>query len=371
MGRGRGTSTCRHAGHGALMTAALVDRIARAVLYEGYMLYPYRPSAMKNRQRFNFGVFAPREYCESRKTGENWSLQAECLLQGSLDTLLDVKLRFLHLTSRKVGEITPSAKPMKEGLTPKYRLVPSLEINGRLYQTWQEAVEREFTVRRSLNQLVSAPVKESFLFLGGEELEILHGAESQPSGVLVRKREPISGSLQLSAVSLGDETYKLTLHVANLSAEPDAESDDRDAALLRSLVSAHAILHGVGGDFFSLLDPPAELQSAVASCQNKGVWPVLAGEEGQRDTMLASPIILYDYPQIAPESPGDLFDGGEIDEILSLRIMTMTDEEKREMRYSDDRARRILERTENLPEEQLMKLHGALRGLNPSKRESS
>jgi len=61
--------------------------------------------------------------------------------------------------------------------------------------------------------------------------------------------------------------------------------------------------------------------------------------------MLASPIILYDYPQIAPESPGDLFDGTEIDEILALRIMTMTDDEKREMRNTDVRARRILERT--------------------------
>ena len=84
---------------------------------------------------------------------------------------------------------------------------------------------------------------------------------------------------------------------------------------------------------------------------------------GQNDTMLASPIILYDYPQIAPESAGDLFDGTEIDEILSLRIMTMTDEEKREMRGSDERARQMLERTEAMPAEQFMKLHGALRGL--------
>jgi hydrogenase maturation protease len=86
--------------------------------------------------------------------------------------------------------------------------------------------------------------------------------------------------------------------------------------------------------------------------------------------MLSSPIILYDYPQVAPESPGDLFDGGEIDEILSLRIMTMTDEEKQEMRDSDERTRKILERTENLPEEQLMKLHGALRGLRNARGET-
>jgi hydrogenase maturation protease len=85
--------------------------------------------------------------------------------------------------------------------------------------------------------------------------------------------------------------------------------------------------------------------------------------------MLASPIILYDYPQIAPESPGDLFDGTEIDEILALRIMTMTDSEKLEMRNSDDRARKILERTEALPMEHLMKLHGTLRELRPWKEE--
>jgi hydrogenase maturation protease len=83
--------------------------------------------------------------------------------------------------------------------------------------------------------------------------------------------------------------------------------------------------------------------------------------------MLSSPIILYDYPQVAPESAGDLFDSTEIDEILTLRILTLTDEEKREMRSVDERARAILERTETLPAEQLMKLHGAVRGLRPLK----
>jgi hypothetical protein len=79
--------------------------------------------------------------------------------------------------------------------------------------------------------------------------------------------------------------------------------------------------------------------------------------------MLSSPIILYDYPKIAPESPGELFDGTEIDEILTLRVMTMTDAEKEEMRQSDERGRQILERTESLPEEQLRKMHGVVREL--------
>ena len=105
----------------------------------------------------------------------------------------------------------------------------------------------------------------------------------------------------------------------------------------------------------------------AAQCQNLGTWPVLATDNA--DAMLSSPIILYDHPQIAPESAGNLFDSTEIDEILSLRILTLTEEEKREMRQSDDRTRGILERTENMPEEQFMKLHGVLRGLTPLKEE--
>ena len=79
--------------------------------------------------------------------------------------------------------------------------------------------------------------------------------------------------------------------------------------------------------------------------------------------MLSSPIILYDYPQLAPESAGDLFDGTEIDEILSLRILTLTDDEKEQVRASDERARAMLDRTENLPPEVWERLHGAVRGL--------
>jgi hydrogenase maturation protease len=110
------------------------------------------------------------------------------------------------------------------------------------------------------------------------------------------------------------------------------------------------------------LEPPEELQAVVKQCQNLRTWPVLVGNPGERDVMLSSPIILYDYPQIAPESPGALFDGTEIDEILSLRILTLTDEEKEQMRQ-DERTREILERTESLTPEQFMKLHGTVREL--------
>jgi hypothetical protein len=124
------------------------------------------------------------------------------------------------------------------------------------------------------------------------------------------------------------------------------------------------ILHN--GEFVSQIDPPDDLRDAVAACQNTGVWPVLVGPAGSRETMLGSPIILYDYPQIAPESKGDLFDATEIDEILILRILTLTDEEKEEVRRSDERARRLLERLESSPPEHLMELHGKIRSLEPA-----
>ena len=162
---------------------------------------------------------------------------------------------------------------------------------------------------------------------------------------------------------LEDHLFKVTLSIRNRAKLENATGLSRDDVLLRSFVSVHSILHAAGGEFISLLDPPERFKAAAAGCQNAGAWPVLVGEEGQRDLVLSAPIILYDYPQIAPESAGDLFDGTEIDEILALRILTMTDAEKLEVRNGDDRARRILERTEMLPPEHFQKLHGALRGL--------
>jgi hypothetical protein len=141
----------------------------------------------------------------------------------------------------------------------------------------------------------------------------------------------------------------------------DAAAKSRDDAMPRSLVSAHTVLGVRDGEFVSMTDPPETLRPLALECRNVGTWPVLVGEAGEKDALLCSPIILYDYPQIAPESPGDLFDSSEIDEILTLRILTLTDDEKREIAAVDDRARDLLARTEALAREQLMSLHGTFR----------
>jgi hydrogenase maturation protease len=347
------------------MNIAAADRIAKAVLYEGYMLYPYRPTAVKNQQRFNFGVLYPQAFSEVQKGIDPYALQCECLVQGGVQSHLEVRVRFLQLVERSVEELARYTG-IQDAL--QFRPVRTLEVAGRTYHSWQEAIESEVTVAATdLDLLNRFPVLHSFQMPACTTQEILHDGQTAVAGRIVRTQHAINGWIYVTAEPVADDVFKVTLRLRNITTIDNAADVSRDSVLLRSLVSAHVLLGVAEGDFVSLLEPPAALQAATEQCHNQGVFPVLVGDAGQRETMLASPIILYDYPQIAPESAGDLFDGTEIDEILSLRILTMTDEEKREMRESDERARQLLERTESLPEEQFMKLHGALRSLRPVK----
>jgi hypothetical protein len=352
------------------VNAALVDGIVKAVLYEGYMLYPYRPSAVKNRQRFNFGVVYPRAYSEAQGGTDAWTMQTECLVLGNQQTQCLVRVRFLRAVSRSVGRLrTPSSElpPITEA---SIEPVERLEINGAVHYAWQEAVEEVIEVTEfNPGALAVQHMQWPFRLSAKRDQEALRDEHGSIVGTLQRDKMNVSGTIQLSTQEVREGLFKLTVHISNDSRMEGPEPVSRDHALARSFISAHTILEVRDGEFVSLVDPPENYREFAKGCQNVGTWPVLVGEAGERDTMLSSPIILYDYPQIAPESPGDLFDGAEIDEILSLRIMTMTEEEKREMRESDDRARQILERTETMPEEQFMKLHGALRGLRSTGKE--
>ena len=355
------------------MNTRAVEAIANAVLYEGYMLYPYRPSSVKNRQRFNFGIIHPRAWSESQTGSDIWTMQTECLVEGSLFTALELQVRFLQLMNRSVGKVIEAGVASQAETTPPYELVPVLEVNGELFQPWQEAIERNVAVPPcNLEALVAAPLELPFSFVEGRSIEHIcdKEAEDRIVGVLVRDQAAIRGNIEVSATLPLPGVFRVTVRIKNLTFINSSQQITRDHVLMRSLLSAHTVLGAVDGKFVSLLEPPTNLSELASNCQNVGTWPVLVGEPGQRDIMLSSPIILYDYPQIAPESPGDLFDGTEIDEILALRIMTMTDEEKREMRYSDARARKILERTEGLSAEHLMKLHSTLRDLHPLGKET-
>lgn len=306
------------------MNRSLVDRIVNAVLYEGYVLYPYRASAIKNRKRWMFGGLYPTAWSAAQNRTDAASMQTECLVTSDDATCVDIEVRFLHLLACGEGD-----------------------------DERQEAIERQVTICGiKLADIELQPKRTAFTFPASREID----------GGVERTQECIQGMVEVQSQPAGPQLWKLTVSSCN---DTPLEQLNAPAALMRCMASTHALLDVRGGQFISLLTPPEELREIAAACRNIGVWPVLVGENDQRQTMLASPIILYDYPQVAPESAGDFFDATEMDEMLTLRIMTLTEDEKSEMRAGDERARRILERTESLAPEHLMKLHGAIRGLRP------
>lgn len=303
-----------------------VDQVVEAVLYEGYLLYPYRQSAVKNRVRWTFGGIHPRAYSEENGGSDAWRMQTQCLVRTEPGCRLDVEVRFLHLIERTAADGPP----------------------------WQEATER---------RAGRAGIEAADLLAGPLVVPISLSPSLERSGSVSRAAQAIEASVEISAHELGDGVIRLTVVIANHTPVPAGL--DRDEALMHSLVSANTVLRVAAGSFISQADPPAELKDAAASCRNIGTWPVLVGEPGSAHTVLSSPITLEDYPRVAAESPGDLFDSTEIDEILSLRILAMTEEEKEEVRAGDERARKLLERTEALTAGDLMRMHGAIRGLHP------
>jgi hydrogenase maturation protease len=354
------------------MNTALVEGIADAVLYEGYLLYPYRPSAVKNRQRWNFGVLYPKSYSESADSGDAWVMETECLVQGSSTAQVQVKVRCLQLVSRSIGELVKPLEDLPSSGLYEFHAVDSLTVGDQVFKAWQEAVAREISPPvLQVDNLARSLVRHAFQFHAERTFEPLRDEASRIVGVVVREKQLVSGVVEVSAERLGEDIFKIGVVTRNITALDAADPISREDASMRSMLSTHTILGVENGQFVSLFDPPDSLSLFAARCQNSNAWPVLVGDDGSRDLMLSSPIILYDYPQIAPESPGDLFDGTEIDEILALRIMTMTDDEKREVRQSDPRGRELLERTETLPPEHLMKLHGALRSLRSSPEKAS
>jgi len=342
------------------MNTAVVDKVAKALLYEGYLLYPYRPSAVKNRHRFNFGVLYPRAYSEAQPDAGAWSSQVEVVVRSVPGTVLEARVRFLHLVSRSVEELSVSSSGQAE-----WRAVERLEVDGEVFQPWLEAVECEIALPAlTVEGLTDRPLEWPAVLAGDETTEDVRNRAGTLVGEVKRTRQPIEIEAEVSAVKVNEDLAKVRVRVKNRTVMAGVPRE-REPALVRSLVSTHVVLGAQNGAFVSLLEPPDELRPYTAACENLGVFPVLIGPPGATDTVLASPIILYDYPQVAPESAGDLFDSTEIDEILSLRILTLTEEEKREARSSDERARRILDRADHLPEEQWTKLHGAVRHLRP------
>ncbi|MBO1413790.1 hypothetical protein [Streptomyces sp. FH025] len=332
---------------------AAARQIADAVLLEGYVLYPYRASAAKNRLRWQFGVLVPPEY--TAHGGEHSHQRTECVMEARADDRLAVELRFLRVRRRTVEQATATG-----GFEP----VERLELADRVLVEWDEGVEERIELLLPVEELTGGEVQRAFRLPGLGETELLreHGSAV---GRLVRRREQVDGLVRLRAEELPGpyRAQRLTVEVENASDWVPRRSATREEALPRSLVSAHLLLGLEQGRFLSATDPPEWARPAVEGCRNERTWPVLAGPDGGRQVVLSSPIILEDHPRIAPESAGALYDATEIDEILALRTAALTNQEKREARGTDERAGAVIDLADSLPPEVLERLHGAIRGL--------
>ena len=332
-------------------------QVADAILYEGYLLYPYRGSARKNQSRFQFGVLMPPAYRDVDASEPSVS-QTECLLEAPDDAAVTVIARFLHLQRRQV-EVADGAGG--------YRPVASVQVDDAEVISWDEAAEREHRATVPLAALLNGGVDSAFEVPGSESAETLTDGAGRGAGRLVRRQAPLTAVIRLRAERLPGPygALRLRLTVENRTV-PDGQLRRREDGLRFALIATHALIHVPGGRFLSLTDPPEWAAPYAEACTNVATWPVLAGPEECRELVLSSPVILYDHPRIAAESAGDLFDATEIDEILTLRTLALTDEERREARATDPRAAELLDRLDGLPPEMFERMHGAIRYLGPA-----
>ncbi len=317
---------------------AKAKAVADAVLYEGYVLYPYRASARKNQFRWQFGVLMPRTCAAT--LGEASRARTEVIAELGRVPVLGVRVRALQVQERRVEDAAGNR-------------VESLDTGDRVWTSFDEAVEHEIDGgEMNVDELIGAPRTVDVEWAGGGDVEDIPGGP----GRAVRTRWPVRARVTLGAswAPGPDPLARITVEVVNTTGVAAAPRED---AVHHSLVAVHTLLAIDNGTFISALDPPPYARAAVGSCKSEGTYPVLIDD----DVVLSSPIILYDRPAVAPESTGDMFDSTEIDEILALRVLTLTDDEKREARGTDPRAAAVVDRWESLDAESLGRMHGTFR----------
>ncbi len=332
------------------MSLTAARQVADAVLYEGYLLYPYRASSSKNVVRWQFGVLGPRGAAEAG-VGEESAQSCEVLLEPTGAATIDLHLRFLQVQARVVEQL----------LDGQWSPVEALLVAGTRWIAFHEAVPCEI----DLTALSLGTTHElDVTVAGAQEIEELR-EDGLLVGRLVRRRWPLAATVTVTPRA-GQDLRLVVLGIGVRNATAWTARDEpgwtaRDVAARCALVGTHLLATSSGARFVSLLEGPGWSDADARSCVQQRCWPLLVHDDDGADALLVAPIILGDHPSIAPESAGDLFDATEIDEILTLRVLTMTEQEKAEARGTDPRAAAILARCDALTDEGLQQLHGAQR----------
>ncbi len=322
--------------------------IAEAVLYEGYLLFPYTASARKNRIRWQFGVVVPQAY-EAAGTGEHAEQQTEVLLEAGDEPRVDILARFMRIETREV----------EAAVNGTFEPVPTLVIDGTQHVTFEEGVACE--VACSVFPRDTNEVRVPLVLDAVREIEQLRDASGRLAGRIVRERSPLEGRLTVRCVAVGDTPGLFRVRVRIENSSEVVAALERSSALRTAFVSTHALLAAHDGLFLSPIDPPEHATAFTKTLQNRYVWPALVGDaalDPQRAAVvLASPIVVGDFPAIAPQTDTDAFDGTEIDELLTLSVHSLSDAERAEACATDPRARALVERAERFDDEAFARLH--------------
>ncbi|MEX0900126.1 MAG: hypothetical protein WD081_05490 [Gammaproteobacteria bacterium] len=281
------------------MNLAPVQAIEGDVLYDGFILYPYREAPLRRQRRWTFGALYPRAYAQQRDA-RLCSQQVQCLIRGGEATTVEIRTCFLQLTDRQPGRLSKPVTTLPRFKDPDFIPAERIEIGGETHHHWQEALEREVHLpAASLAELSGAGVRQRFDYDDERSFEGLRDPSGRIAAVLLRTRERLTGDISAYSQRIGDGLYRVTVRVENLTPLSSASRWDDDLAARHSLASAHTALSVSDGRLVSLIEPPAEYAIAAAGCVNKGCFPVLVGDRSRCDTLLASPVILYDFPHAA------------------------------------------------------------------------
>ena len=250
-------------------------KVADAILYEGYLLYPYRQSAQKNQVRFQFGVLMPPGYAGRSTTASRPPARPSAWWSAP--------------TTRRswscCGSCSCSGGPCRRSRPDDgdLREVGTLYVDGTEYTGWDEAAEREqhVTVRsatcsRRTGTPSSTPARAS-------RPQDLTDARGRRAGRLVREWAAADGMIRLHAERVAGpyQALRLRVRVENHTASRAQLRTRTDG--LRQRADRRAPMIGVpGGRFLSMTDPPEWAAAEVRQCVNTGTWPVLGGPGGLR-----------------------------------------------------------------------------------------
>lgn len=333
---------------------AAARAVADAVLYEGYVLYPYRASAPKNRFRWQFGVLVPPSVAIDDPS-ERSTVRTDCIVMTTEPTAaLWVRVRCLQAQRRSVEAADDGG----------FTAAAAVDVDGVRHVSWDEAIEHESSFGPFPLAGSSVAFVDAFALAAAADVELLATADGTVAGRALRHRDEVRGSVQVEARRLGDSSsWRVVVTVGNTTTVHECgPAPSRDDVVPRSLLAVHTLLAVDGGEPVSMVDPPEAARSAVSDCRNEGTFPVLVGD----GVVLSSPIILPDHPSVAPESAGDFFDSTEIDELLALRVLTLGDDERSEARGTDERAAAILDRVDAMTASSWSRLHGVVRSVEPA-----